>query len=354
MRRGIALGITAALGLAACSGGPGGGPAASAPDTGQVAAEVAGEKITIGELDAQAKDRLYLRETRNGEASAVYELREETLQAWIEDHALASEAKKRGLDVDALVAEEVAKRGPVTDEEISAFYEANKSRVQGHTLDQLKDDIRRHLESLREREVRDALVKQADVAIHLEPPKVQVSSSGPAVGPADAPITLIEFSDFQCPFCARAHPVIQSLRERYPTQLRVIYKHLPLEAIHPRARAAAEAAVCAEQQGKFWEYHDLLFATPGALSDEDLKGYASAVGLDMGAFGSCLQDPKRSERIESDMAEARAAGVTGTPAFVLNGRLLRGLQSTDVLIARIDKELGSAAPKPGAPAQASP
>ena len=354
MRRGIALGITTVLGLVGCSGGPGRGPAASAPDAGQIAAEVAGEKITIGELDAQAKERLFMRETRNGEPSAVYELREEAMQAWIEDRALANEAKKRGLEVDALVAEEVAKRGPVTDAEVSAFYEANKSRVQGHTLEQLKDDIRRHLEGLREREVRDALVKQTDVAIHLEPPRVQVSSSGPAVGPDDAPVTLIEFSDFQCPFCARAHPLIQALRERYPTQLRVVYKHLPLEAIHPRSRAAAEAAVCAEQQGKFWEYHDRLFATPGALSDEDLKGYASAVGLDMAAFDTCLQDPKRSERIEADMAEARAAGVTGTPAFVLNGRLLKGLQPPDVLIARIDKELGPAAPKPQAPAQASP
>jgi protein-disulfide isomerase len=354
MRRGIALWITAVLGLVACSGGPGAGPAASAPDANEVAAEVGSEKITVGELDTQAKERLYVRETRNGDASAVYELREEAMQAWIEERALASEAKKRGLDVDALVAEEVAKRGPVTDAEVSAFYEANKSRVQGHTLEQLSDDIRRHLESLREREVREALVKQANVAVHLEPPRVQVSSSGPSIGPADAPVVLIEFSDFQCPFCARAHPVIQTLRERYPTQLRVVYKHLPLEAIHPRARAAAEAAVCAEQQGKFWEYHDRLFSTPGALSDDDLKGYASAVGLDMGAFGACLQDPKRSERVEADMAEARAAGVTGTPAFVLNGRLLKGLQPPDAMIARIDKELGPAAPKPGAPAQASP
>jgi protein-disulfide isomerase len=350
MRRGIALGITAILGVVACSGGPGAAPAPSvAPDANQVAAEVGGEKITVGELDNQAKERLYMRETRNGEASAVYELREEAMQAWIEERALASEAKKRGLDVDALVAEEVAKRGPVTDAEVAAFYEANKSRVQGRTLEQLSDDIRKHLESLREREVREALVKQADVAIHLEPPRVQVSSNGPAVGPADAPVTLIEFSDFQCPFCARANPVIQTLRERYPTQLRVVYKHLPLEAIHPRARAAAEASVCAEQQGKFWEYHDRLFATPGALSDEDLKGYATAVGLDVGAFDTCLQDPKRSQQIEADMAEARAAGVTGTPAFVLNGVLLRGLQPPDVLIARIDKELGSAAPKPGTP-----
>ena len=344
MRRGIALGITAVLGLVACSGGPGGAPAASAPspDANEIAAEVGGEKITVGELDTQAKERLYVRETRNGDASAVYELREEALEAWIEERALANEAKKRGIDVDALVAEEVAKRGPVTDAEVSAFYEANKSRVQGRTLEQLADDIRRHLESLREHEVRDALVKQANASIRLEPPRVQVSSSGPALGPDDAPVTLIEFSDFQCPFCARAVPVIQELQKRYPTQLRVVYKHMPLESIHPRARAAAVAAVCADEQGKFWPFHDRIFENR-AFGDADLRADAQAVGLDLAKFDACVKGDSHRARIEADMAAANAVGIQGTPGFVLNGLLIRGLQPPEAFAQMIDRELANQA-----------
>ena len=351
MRRGIGLAFATAVAFA-CSGGTGGAGQAPA-DAGQIAAELDGEKITVAELDDRAKERLFVRETRGGDASALYELREEALHAWIEERVLAREAEQRGVDVDALIAEEVAARGPVTDVEIAAFYEENKARVRGRSLEELAPDIRRHLDSLREQEVRTALIDKAKVEIHLEPPRVQVSNTGPSVGPADAPITLIEFSDFQCPFCARALPVIKTLRERYPTQLRVIYKHLPLESIHPRARAAAVAAVCAEEQGRFWEFHDRVFANANALTDEDLAGHATAIGLDLAAFETCRTGPKGGERVAADLAEAKAAGITGTPAFVLNGVLLRGLLPADVLIARIDEELGDAAPQPEA-AKASP
>jgi protein-disulfide isomerase len=348
MGRGIGLAFATALALA-CSGGLGGGAGKAPSDASQIAAELEGERITVGELDERAKERLYVRETRGGEASAVYELRQEALDAWIEERVLALEAKRRGIDVDALIAEEVAARGPVTDEEVAAFYEKNRARVRGRSLEQLSDDIRRHLQEQREQEVRTAFVEKAKVDVHLEPPRVQVSDSGPSMGPSDAPVTLIEFSDFQCPFCARAMPVVQQLRDHYPTQLRVIYKHLPLEAIHPRARAAAEASVCADEQGKFWAFHDRIFANQGALADEDLRGHAAALELDLAAYDACRSDPKRGERIAADMAEARVAGVSGTPAFVLNGVLLRGLQSPEALMARIDRVLGDAAPKAAVP-----
>jgi protein-disulfide isomerase len=346
MKRGIWLtGLICAVAAGgACSSGPGGGGTSTSADASKVAAEFEGQTVTLGELDASAKERLFMRETL-GEPSRIYELRQEALDSWIEDHVLASEAKKRGVDVDTLIAQEVAKRGPVTDQDVAAFYDRNRARVQGRTLEQLAPDIRKHLESQREQEVRQALVEDAPVHVHLEPPHVSITLDGPSEGPADAPVTLVEFSDFQCPFCARARPMIQALREHYPTQLRVVYKHLPLEAIHPHARAAAEAAVCADEQGKFWAYHDQLFAHQSKLSDDDLRGYAAAVGLDLSAFEQCRKDPKRTQKVADDLAEARAAGITGTPAFVINGVLLRGLQPPDAMIARIDKDLGAAAPK---------
>lgn len=350
MKRNIGMLLAAALGLGCRGlGGADGAPA----DASQIAAEIEGESITIAELDTRAKERLYLRETRDGDASLVYELRKEALEAWIEERALAREAQRRGIAVEAMLAEEMAARGPVSDEEVAAFFAQHSARLPGRTLEELSPDIRRHLESQREQEVRQALIARSEVSLHLEPPRVTVSSSGPSLGPPDAPVTLVEFSDFQCPFCARALPTIKALRERYPTQLRVVYKHLPLESIHPRARAAAEASVCAEEQGQFWPFHDRLFENPNALGDAELRAHAEAVGMDLAAYDSCRSGPQLAERVAADIAEAGAAGVTGTPAFVLNGVLLRGLQPPDALAALIDRELAAAAQTAGA-RQASP
>jgi protein-disulfide isomerase len=349
MRRSIRLALAGAACLWGCSGGLGGAP----PDDSKLAAELDGERITEAELDRRAKDRLFERETRGGDPSLVYELRREALDAWIEERALAREAERRGLTVEALLGEETAARGAIGDAEVSAFYEQHKSNMQGHSLEELAGQIRSHLEGERAREVRQAIVARSQINVLLEAPRVSVSGDGPSQGPADAPITLVEFSDFQCPFCARALPTIKALRERYPTQLRVVYKHLPLEQIHPQARPAAEASVCADEQGKFWEFHDRLFANPRALSDADLRAHAEALGLDLAKYDACRQGTTHRTRIEADMAEANAAGVSGTPGFVLNGMLVRGLQPPEVFAQMIDRELATIA-KGSPQQQASP
>ena len=159
-------------------------------------------------------------------------------------------------------------------------------------------------------------------------------------------MTLIEFADFQCPYCARAVPIVHAVAQRYPTQVRVVFKHLPLDTIHPLARGASKAALCAEQQDKFWPYHDLLFQNSRALGAAQLRSYAGQVGLDLGKYDTCLASPELDARLAADVAEARAAGVSGTPAFVLNGVLLRGLRPVDDLSARIDRELAAVAAAP--------
>jgi protein-disulfide isomerase len=312
-----------------------------------VAAELEGERITEAELDARVKDRLWMKETRGGDASLVYELRDAELRSWIEERALAREAEKRGLTVEALLAAESAARGPVSDAEVAAFQEAHKHEIPpGIPPAELASQIRMHLQGERDTEVRQALTSKAQVAVHLQAPRVNVSGNGPSLGPADAPVTLVEFADFQCPYCARALPLVSELRERFPTQVRVVFKHLPLESIHPRARAASEAAICAEKQDRFWPYHDLLFQNPRALGDADLRAHAGTVGLDLAAFDACLQGPERTERIAADVAEATAAGISGTPAFVLNGVLIRGLRSPDEMAALVERELAAAAKTP--------
>jgi protein-disulfide isomerase len=188
-----------------------------------------------------------------------------------------------------------------------------------------------------------AIYGRSQVEILLEPPRVAVAAVGPAKGPADAPVTIIEFSDFQCPYCKRALPTLSQLLEKYPEKIRVVYRHLPLEGIHPRARPAAAASVCAEDQGRFWDYHDLVFENNRALEDADLESYAGRAGLDVESFKQCIADGRHRERIDADIEAATQAGITGTPAFVVNGIVMRGAKPLDDFAVVIDAELARAA-----------
>lgn len=147
----------------------------------------------------------------------------------------------------------------------------------------------------------------------------------PERGPADAWVTIVEFSDFQCPACGAAEPIVAQLLVRYPNDVRLVYKHFPLSSIHPYARPAAIAAECAREQGRFWEMHDRLFAGQHALSSEDLAAYASAAGLDVAAWQSCLSTPEPAARVDADMALGERMGVHVTPTFVINGEPLQGV-----------------------------
>ncbi|MGC4080780.1 MAG: DsbA family protein [Vicinamibacterales bacterium] len=171
------------------------------------------------------------------------------------------------------------------------------------------------------------------------PPRFEVSDGGrPARGNTSAPIELIEFSDFQCPFCQRANPTVEQVLKTYGSQIKFVYRHYPLPN-HPNARPAAEAAACAEVQGKFWEYHDRLFANPSKLADADLKAHAAALGLDTATFNTCFDNRQQKTGIDKDMADGEAVGVTGTPAFFVNGRAIEGAQPFESFKRVIDEEL---------------
>ncbi len=170
--------------------------------------------------------------------------------------------------------------------------------------------------------------------------KVPVDNS-PTKGSEEALVTLVEFSDYQCPFCARAHATVQKLEEEYGSKLRVVMKQNPL-SFHPRAKPAAVAAMAAGEQGKYWEYHDKLFANAKALQDADLERYANEIGLDMGRWKKDLSSPKFQQIIDRDQALATQLGATGTPAFFINGRLLSGAQPIENFRNLINEELGKA------------
>jgi protein-disulfide isomerase len=180
------------------------------------------------------------------------------------------------------------------------------------------------------------------VTISLLPPRVDIAAVGPFLGPESAPVTIIEFSDFQCPYCRRASTVLKELAERYPDEVKIVYRHLPLTRLHPQARAAALAATCADEQGGFWPYHDMLFENPRAMGDDDLGRYAEEVGLERAPFDECLASGRNAPLVDADMEAAQSVGITGTPGFVINGILVFGLQSTERFDELIQAELDGA------------
>jgi protein-disulfide isomerase len=185
----------------------------------------------------------------------------------------------------------------------------------------------------------DTLKGKTSVKVMLEPPRQKVSAANSASkGAASAPIEIIEFSDFQCPFCLRADPTVRQVLSTYGDRIRFVYRHYPLPN-HPMARPAAEAAACAGEQGKFWPYHDLLFANPSKLGDADLKQHAATLGLNAAQFNSCVDTHKPKAQIDTDVKEGEEAGVNGTPAFFINGRMISGAQPFEVFKKIIDEEL---------------
>ena len=161
-----------------------------------------------------------------------------------------------------------------------------------------------------------------------------MAPTNPSLGNAHAPVTLIEFSDFQCPFCQRVAPTLKRLRRTYGDKVRVVWKDFPLTQIHPQAFKAGEAAHCAAEQGKFWEYHDELFANQQALQPDDLKQHAADAGSRAEAFNSCLDTSKYGERVRDGVAEGSRLGVNSTPTVFINGAPLSGAQPYEVFAAR--------------------
>jgi protein-disulfide isomerase len=318
---------------------------ASAPTAEAVVARVGEHEITLGEVDSRIKQDLFERQVTQANASDRYEIRRKALEALLSETAIEQVARSEGLTSEQLIVREAEALGPVTDDDISAFYEERKAQIRA-PLAQVEPRIRAHLEAQRTEQARLALQERAEVSIDFEPPRVAVAAVGPSIGPEDAPVTIIEFSDYQCPYCARAEPTIEQVLERYSGRVRFVYRHLPLEQIHPQARAASLAAICADRQGKFWEYHKLLFANQRALGDENLRDYAEQVGLEVESWGQCTQAPETAQKLAEDMLAAAQAGIQGTPGFLVNGILLSGARPFAAFEEVIEDEIARAGAVP--------
>jgi protein-disulfide isomerase len=308
----------------------------------EVVATVGSTPITLAEVDDKALEQMSPGGMKLSQA--LYDARRATLDELIASRLMDDAAKAQGIERSALIEKEITAKVPaVTDAEIASWYQANQGRVQGAPLDQVRQPIRSYLTQQRMQDVREqyleTLKKKTTVRVMLDPPRQTVAAAnGPSRGSASAPVEIIEFSDFQCPFCQRADPTVQQVLSTYGDRIRFVYRHYPLPN-HPAARPAAEAAACANDQGKFWPYHDRLFASPSKLADADLKQHAAELGLNAPQFNSCVDSHKFKAQVDADVKAGEEAGVNGTPAFFINGRMISGAQPYDVFKKVIDEEL---------------
>ena len=265
------------------------------------------------------------------------------LRQLVHERLLDLEAGRTGMTVEAILASVYETVPPIENQEIEAFYRENRSRIPyalAEVAGQIRAFLRQQAEQRAEAEFLTVLERRFAVEYRLEPFRVDVAADGFAtLGPQGAPVTIVEFSDFECPYCARVQPALQRAKREYGDKLRIVYRHYPLANIHADAQKAAEASLCAGEQGMFWEMHDLMFAEQATLSVPDLKDKAGRIGLDRAAFDACLDSGRHDETVRDDIRAGAAAGVSGTPALFVNGRPLTGAVPFEAIAATIDDEL---------------
>lgn len=315
---------------------------------GRPVARIGDEVITLEEVEDSVSAQLAELEQKR------HALIANRLDELIGERLLTREAKRRGISVEQLLKEEVhAKTPEVTDAEVSAFMTQNRARLpRAGDETQLRLKVWDLLRSQRVGERRAAYVAtlraRSQVVTSLpEPPspRLQLSSDTSFVrGLGAAPVVIVEFSDFQCPFCKGASRTITQLLDMYRGKVKWVFRDFPIESLHPTAPRAHEAARCAGAQGKFWEYHDLLFERSPRHAPEELRQYAGELGLDGAAFARCLDSGRYRGEITRDIQEGTRVGVRSTPTFFINGRKLIGAKPLSAFQQLIESELAKHTP----------
>ncbi len=321
-------------------------PPKSAMERARVLATVNGEQITSEDIENSLRPLIF------NVQEQVYTLRQRELDLRINDALLEQEAQKRKITTSALLeAEVVAKTKAVTEADARAFYDQNRERLNGGEFASLKDQI---ISYLKERETRNAqtafagqLRNAASVQTFLTPPQPPVYSIStddqPTLGSATAPVTIIEFTDYQCPSCAAARPMIDKLLKDYEGKVRLVVRDFPLE-MHADAFKAAEAAEAAREQGKYWEYVALLLRNQSQLGVAKLKEYASQLSLDRQKFDAALDSGKFTGHVQRDIRDGLRLGVDATPTVFVNGQKVSE-PTPEALKAAVETALKGAAKK---------
>ncbi len=323
-----------------------------------VVARVAGQDITMEELDVALAGRLHDLEQQ------AWRARRERLERLVEDRVLTLEAKARGMDVPGLVrAEVLSKQQPVSNATVEAYIQDNRAAIKGFkgSEEELRERVREFLTGQRDTRLVTALAQglypKYQVSVTLPEPRPRLVSVDPAgspvLGPANATVLVAEFSDYECPACRKGHETVRQVRAQYADpstgRVRWVFKDFPLD-MHKDARKAAEAARCAVAQGKFWEMQDALYAAPDLAVDK-LPELAARTGLDPEAMARCLAGNEQAPAVNRDLDQARRLGLEATPTFVIGGRIVTGTPNPerfkellDTALAEAARERGPAAP----------
>ena len=323
---------------AACVCCSGAAPPQLSQDGDTVLATLNGEPIREKDLNISAKLTQLQQE--------AYQARLDALDELIADRLIEKAAAKKNMNKAEFLRHELKSEDP-TEEELRAFYEAQKSRI-NKPFEEVREQAAKFLKRMNDDKGRgdlvDRLRKGADVAVRLTAPRIRMNvKNSPRRGPAGSQVTIVEYSDYQCPYCRRVQPTLLEVLDKYGDKVSLVYKDLPLKQIHPQAQKAAEAARCAGDQGKFWEYHDKLFAL-SHIRKSDLPTIAEELELNTLSFGSCLDSGKYESRVDADLEEAVDLGVNSTPVFFVNGIQLRGALPLSSFSRAIDAELASSRP----------
>jgi len=335
----MTLARIALLTLMACGSSDGTPTASAAPtaDTPEVVAEVGGEPITMGDLMKFGGGEIVAAEV------ALHGARTQALDQLIMERLLEEEAAKHDMALDQWVSQEIdAKLNPPTEEEVQAFFQANQAGIRG-SLDEVRPKLEGYLRQQKGAELLRTLVTrletEAGVVKHLAPYRIDVPNrNGPLWGAEDAPVQIVEFSDFQCPYCTIGAETIRKVKDKYGDKVAVRFRHFPLP-MHSEAPRAAEASECAREQGVFWEFHDALFAEQRAWTDDDYSTFAKKAGAKPKKLQECLESGRHAATVEADLEAGAAIGMGGTPGFYINGQVLSGAQPLEAFVALIDAEL---------------
>ena len=319
-------------------------PAVAAQNKAGTVAEVDGDAISSEELTAATSAllaRLQQQELR---------LKQVKLEELIEGRLLAHEARRRNVSLESLIETEItSKVAEVKPEEIDALYDLYQKRLQkpkSEVEGQLRTLLVEQKSKARRHEFAQTLQAKAKVSVYLDSPtpvRVTVSTDGPSRGAASAPVTIVEFEDFECPYCRSSQHTLDQVLLRYKDKVRLVHRDFPIPSLHPASWQAHEAGRCAEERGKFWEYRELLYKNPPATSLEQLGMYASQLGLEPSDFKKCVESGKFKAAVQKDEDEANRLGVQGTPAFFINGQFLTGALSESEFVRIIDQELNQRA-----------
>lgn len=302
-----------------------------------VVAVVDGEVITSDALREAARQELQRIEMK------AYQINKRVLDDLVEHKLIENAAKADGMNIDAYLKKKIDdKMSKPTEKEMKAVYETRKGS-DTRPFKEMEAHIAEYLEQNQRKRLRQELVAKlrtgADIKVYLDAPRVDIDIEGaPSVGPRDAKITFVEFSDYQCPFSKRARDDVAEILDDYKGKMLYVYRDFPL-SFHRDAQKAAEAAHCAGDQGGYFEYHRKLFDNQMDMRTEDLRRYAKELGLNVSKFDRCLEAGTHAARVQKSVEEGITAGVSGTPAFFINGIHISGAQPIAAFREIIDVEL---------------